>query len=54
MVHLPEHVISRTVSHQMATAECSLPVQEVVNQLMKQRAPVVDHRVTTNMQEKIV
>ena len=48
----PSNVISRTVSHQMATAECLLLVQEVVNQLMKQRAPVVDNRANTSKTEK--
>jgi hypothetical protein len=48
----PSNVISRTVSHQMATAECSLLVQEVVNQLMKQRVPVVDNRAHTRKTEK--
>ena len=48
----PSNVISRTVSHQMATAESSLLVQEVVNQLIKQRVPVVDNRATTHTKEK--
>ena len=36
----------------MATAESSLLVHEVVNQLMKQRVPVVDNRATTHTKEK--
>ena len=58
----PEYIIalygswaegSKAMNGTSARATSSL-VQEVVNQLMKQRAPVVDHRATTNMQEKIV
>ena len=43
----PSNSISRTVSHQMASAECSMHVQKVVNQLMKQRVEVTDNNIPT-------
>ena len=43
----PSNSISRTVSHQMASAECSMHVQKVVNQLMKQRVEVTDNTIPT-------
>jgi hypothetical protein len=43
----PSNSISKSVSHQMASAECSLHVQKVVNQLMKQRVEVTDNTIPT-------
>ena len=43
----PSNSISKSVSHQMASAECSLHVQQVVNQLMKQRVEVTDNIIPT-------
>ena len=43
----PSNSISKSVSHHMASAECSLHVQKVVNQLMKQRVEVTDNTIPT-------